>query len=283
MALRRNLIITSAMTNSLSIAVAGAAGRMGRQLIAAGLAANHKITGGTEAAESANLSQDLGALAGVKAIGLKPVTDVVNAAANASVWIDFTVPAATLAALESLRHTAVHAVVIGTTGFTAEQEEAIAQAGKHFAIVKAGNFSLGVNLMTALTKIAAESLGPEWDIEILETHHRRKVDAPSGTALMLGEAAAEGRGQPLADLRQAPYDGPSAKRETGKIGFAVRRMGDVIGQHEATFGSEKELLTIGHTALDRSVFAEGAIEAARWAAKAEPGYYNMEDVLGLSL
>jgi len=254
MALGSNVTITSDMTKSLSIAVAGAGGRMG-----------------------------LGELGGGKPIGLKPVTDVVSAAATASVWVDFTVPAATLAALESLRHTGVQAVVIGTTGFSAEEEQLLERAGEHFAIVKAGNFSLGVNLMTALTRIAASSLGPDWDIEILETHHRRKIDAPSGTALMLGEAAAEGRGKPLSDLRAAPYDGPSAKRETGKIGFAVRRMGDVIGQHDATFGSEKELLTIGHSALDRSVFAEGAIEAARWAASAKAGFYNMEDVLGLSL
>ena len=269
------------MKTPLSIAVAGAAGRMGRQLIATSLTAKHNITGGTEAAHSPHLSEDLGELAGAKAIGLKPVTDVVSAAATASVWIDFTVPAATLAALESLRHTGVHAVIIGTTGFSPDEEQAIAQAAEHFAIVKAGNFSLGVNLMTALTKIAASRLGPDWDIEILETHHRRKIDAPSGTALMLGQAAADGRGKSLSELQAAPYDGPSAKRERGTIGFAVRRMGDVIGQHEATFGSEKELLSIGHAALDRSVFAEGAMEAASWAMTASPGLYNMHDVLGL--
>ena len=254
---------------------------MGRQLVAACLTAGHTVTGGTEAAQSPHLDDDLGELAGTKAIGLKPVTDVVSAAANASVWIDFTVPAATLAALEALRHTGVRAVIIGTTGFTAADEAAIASAAEHFAIVKAGNFSLGVTLMTALTKLAASRLGDGWDIEILETHHRRKVDAPSGTALTLGEAAADGRGQPLENLRAAPYDGPSAKREAGKIGFAVRRVGDVIGQHEVTIGSDQELLTIGHTALTRTVFAEGALTAARWAMSAEPGLYNMEDVLGL--
>lgn len=281
MALASNVAITSVMTQSLSIAVAGAAGRMGRQIIAASIAGKHTITGGTETADSPYLSEDLGVLADKKPIGLKPVTDVVSAAANASVWIDFTVPAATLAALESLRHTAVQAVVIGTTGFSEEDERVIERAGDHFAIVKAGNFSLGVNLMTALTKFAAARLGPEWDIEISETHHRRKIDAPSGTAFMIGEAAAEGRGKPLSDLRAAPYDGPSAKRDPGKIGFAVRRMGGVIGEHEATFGSEKELLTIGHVALERSVFAEGALEAARWAMSAKPGLYNMDDVLDL--
>ena len=269
------------MTNSLSIAIAGAAGRMGRQLIATSIAANHQITGGTESAQSPSLKDDLGELAGMKPIGLSPVTDVVNAAATASVWIDFTTPAATLAALESLRHTGVHAVIIGTTGFSETEENTIRKAAEHFAIVKAGNFSLGVTLMTALTKLAASRLGADWDIEILETHHRRKLDAPSGTALMLGEAAAEGRGHSLSDLRAAPYDVPKAKRETGTIGFSVRRMGDVIGEHEVALGSEKELLKIGHVALDRSVFAEGALEAARWAMTAKPGFYDMNAVLDL--
>lgn len=265
----------------MNIAVAGAAGRMGRQLISAGLSAGHAIVGGTEAAASDNLTQDLGELAGRKALGIRPVTDVVLAAENASAWIDFTTPAATLAALESLRHTAVHAVIIGTTGFSEADEDMIARAADHFAIVKAGNFSLGVALMTALTKMAASKLGNGWDIEILETHHRRKVDAPSGTALMIGDAAAQGRGQNLENLRAKPYHGVSAKRVPGQIGFSVRRMGDVIGQHEVTFGSDLEVLTIGHNALDRSVFAEGAITAAAWAMAAQPGLYSMEDVLDL--
>ena len=269
------------MSNPLSIAVAGAAGRMGRQLMAAILASGHTLTGGTEAAQSVHLDEDLGTLAGGQPIGLKPVTDPVHAAANASVWVDFTTPPATLAALESLRHTGVQAVIIGTTGFSEEEMRQVARAGQHFAIVKAGNFSLGVTLMSALTRIAAARLGTDWDIEISETHHRRKVDAPSGTALMLGEAAAAGRGRTLEDLRAAPYDGPDARRHSGTIGFAVRRAGDVIGQHEVLFGSEKELLTIGHVATDRAVFAEGALQAARWAVTAEPGLYGMEDVLGL--
>lgn len=280
-ALVANLSITSAMTQSYSIAIAGAAGRMGRQLVSVSLAAGHSISGGTESAQSPFLKSDLGELAGSKPIGITPVTDVVNAASNASIWIDFTVPAATLAALEALRHTGVQTVVIGTTGFSDEEEHAIARAAEHFAIVKAGNFSLGVNLMLALTKLATSRLGADWDIEILETHHRRKVDAPSGTALMLGEAAADGRGHPLSELRAPPYDGASAKREPGTIGFAVRRMGDVIGDHQVAIGSDKEVLTIGHSALDRSVFAEGAIQAAIWAMSAEPGLYSMDDVLAL--
>lgn len=265
----------------LSVAIAGIAGRMGRQLSAVAIDRGIRITGGTEVAAANAYGEDIGLLAGRRAIGLRPVADAASAAADAAVWIDFTRPEATLAALKSLATTSVRAVVIGTTGFSAAEEDAIAAAASRFAIVKAGNFSIGVNLLEALTRLAASRLGTDWDIEVLETHHRMKADAPSGTALMLGEAAAEGRGAPLSELRSAPYDGPDARRETGKIGFSVRRAGGVIGEHEVTFGSEKELIRLSHTALDRSVFAEGALHAAIWAAQQSPGLYDMNDVLGL--
>lgn len=266
---------------AMSVAIAGVAGRMGRQLAAVSIDRGFRLAGGTEVAAAKVYGEDIGLLAGRRAIGLKPVGEVSDAAADASVWIDFTRPEATLAALEKLASTPVSAVVIGTTGFSDEEEAALASAASRFAIVKAGNFSIGVNLLEALTRLAASRLGAEWDIEVLETHHRMKVDAPSGTALMIGAAAAEGRGAPLSELRAAPYDGPDAKRETGKIGFSVRRAGGVIGEHEVMFGSEKELLRLSHTALDRSVFAEGALHAAAWAVKQAPGLYNMNDVLGL--
>lgn len=272
------------MTNPegpLSVAIAGIAGRMGRQLAAVSIDRGIKITGGTEVAAAKAYGEDIGLLAGRRAIGLHPVADAASAAADASVWIDFTRPEATLAALKSLAATSVRAVVIGTTGFSAAEEDAIAAAASRFAIVKAGNFSIGVNLLEALTRLAASRLGTDWDIEVLETHHRMKADAPSGTALMLGEAAAEGRGGALSELRSAPYDGPDARRETGRIGFSVRRAGGVIGEHEVTFGAEKELIRLSHTALDRSVFAEGALHAAIWAARQAPGLYDMNDVLGL--
>lgn len=272
------------MTNPegpLSVAIAGIAGRMGRQLAAVSIDRGIKITGGTEVAAANAYGEDIGILAGRRAIGLHPVADLAGAATGAAVWIDFTRPEATLAALKSLASTSVRAVVIGTTGFSPAEENAIAAAASRFAIVKAGNFSIGVNLLEALTRLAASRLGTDWDIEVLETHHRMKADAPSGTALMLGEAAAEGRGAPLAKLRSAPYDGPDAQRETGRIGFSVRRAGGVIGEHEVTFGSEKELIRLSHTALDRSVFAEGALHAAIWAAQQSPGLYDMNDVLGL--
>lgn len=269
------------MTLSLNIAIAGAAGRMGRQLVNAAIDSGHKISGGSEAPGSTALGQDIGSLAGLKDLGVLAHAGIGEAAKGAGVWIDFTVPRATLTALSALPRLGVKAAVIGTTGFTGAEERQIAEAAANIAIVKAGNFSLGVNLMEALVRQAAARLGEDWDIEVLETHHRRKVDAPSGTALMLGQAAADGRGHPLADLKTAPYDGPDAKREAGKIGFAVRRSGGVIGDHEVTFASDMEIVSLQHTALDRAVFAHGAIKAAEWAANQAPGLYEMSDVLGI--
>ena len=270
-----------AMTDQLNIAVAGAAGRMGRQLVKAAVEAGHQLSGGSEAPGSLHLGKDLGTLAGVRSLGVQTFAGISETARGANVWLDFTVPKATLAALDILPSLRVTAMIVGTTGFSAAEEKMIVQASKRLAIVKAGNYSLGVNLLEALVRQAAARLGDDWDIEILETHHRRKLDAPSGTALMLGEAAAEGRGASLSDLRSAPYDGPDAKRETGQIGFAVRRTGDVIGNHEVTFGSDLETVTLSHTALDRAVFAHGAIKAAEWAANQKPGLYGMNDVLNI--
>ncbi|MEH6694002.1 MAG: 4-hydroxy-tetrahydrodipicolinate reductase [Hyphomonas sp.] len=266
----------------LSVAIAGVAGRMGRQLVGVAMDEGLIVAGGTEAAGKGPFDRDIGELAGRQALGVRPVTDPVAAAANADVWIDFTRPEATLAALNALKHTRVSGVVIGTTGMSAAEEKEVARAAEHLAIVKAGNFSVGINLLQALTRMASSRLGEGWDIEILETHHRRKVDAPSGTALMLGEAAAEGRGSALEDLRAAPYDGPDSGRVAGQIGFSVRRMGDVIGEHSVSIGSDREILTLSHQALDRAVFAHGALQAAAWVKGRGPGLYGMDDVLGLS-
>lgn len=254
---------------------------MGRQLAAAALDAGCTLSGASEAPGSPHLGKDVGALLDRQDIGVLTAGDPADAARGADVWIDFTAPQATLAALHTLKTAGVRAAVIGTTGFDGAQEGEIAEIAEELPIVKAGNFSLGVNLLCALTRRAAESLGKEWDIEVLETHHRRKVDAPSGTALMLGDAAARGRGADLKALRAGPYDGPDAKREKGTIGFAVRRSGGVIGEHEVTFGSDMEILSLAHTALDRAVFANGALAAARWAVRQSPGLYDMDDVLGL--
>ncbi|MEO0606789.1 MAG: 4-hydroxy-tetrahydrodipicolinate reductase [Pseudomonadota bacterium] len=270
------------MTDLISISVAGCAGRMGRQLVAAGHKAGHKVSGGAERAGSTALGQDLGSLAGIEALGVAATDVFETALIGANVWIDFTAPEATVMAVSKLKDLNVGAAIIGTTGFSPEQETELKSAARDLAIVKAGNFSLGVNLLEALVQQAAARLGPDWDIEISETHHRHKRDAPSGTALMLGEAAASGRGSTLRALKSDPYDGPDATRVSGQIGFAVTRSGGVIGDHEVTFGSEMETLSLRHTALDRAVFAHGAIKAAEWAVKQQPGYYDMSDVLGLS-
>ncbi len=254
---------------------------MGRQLISASIAAGHRVAGGTEHAASEHLGSDLGTLAGLPALGRKPVTDPAAAAQDANVWIDFTRPDITLEALSQLADTPVKSVIIGTTGFTDAQNETIKAHSDRFAIVQAGNFSLGIALMTRMTELAAKHLGEDWDVEILETHHRHKLDAPSGTALMLGNAAAAGRKAPLETLRQAPYDGPDAQRERGKIGFSVRRSGGVIGEHDVSLSSETERISISHSALDRRVFADGAVKAAEWASRQAAGLYTIHDVLGL--
>jgi 4-hydroxy-tetrahydrodipicolinate reductase len=265
---------------SLSIAIAGAAGRMGRALTAAAAGNDaFRIVGGSERPGGA-LGQDLGALAGLLSPLGVSATDVVGAASRADVWIDFTAPSATLEALAALSGTPVRAAIIGTTGFKPEQDAIIADAAKRIAIVRSGNFSLGVNLLAALVEQAAAKLGPEWDIEIVEAHHRRKVDAPSGTALLLGNAAAKGRGQPLADVRLAPNDGIGAERKSGGIGFASVRGGGIVGEHEVMFAGEREVVRLSHQALDRAVFADGALAAALWAADKPPGLYSMRDVLG---
>ncbi len=265
---------------SLKIAVAGAAGRMGRFIISSASTDDAiSIIGGTERPESGMIGKDLGLMAGVDALNVVSSLSAQDAGHGADAWIDFTSPLSTLEALDALVGTSVRVAIIGTTGFNDEEDAALRAHSDRFVIVKAGNFSLGVNLMNALIEQAAQRLGDDWDIEILETHHRRKVDAPSGTALMMGEAAARGRGAPLNDLKSPPYDGITGAREAGKIGFSVRRAGGVVGDHEALFASESEILSLRHTALDRSVFARGALHAAKWASQQPVGFYDMQDVL----
>ncbi|MEO1028463.1 MAG: 4-hydroxy-tetrahydrodipicolinate reductase [Pseudomonadota bacterium] len=269
------------MIDKLNIGIAGIAGRMGRQVMTSALAAGHRVTGGSERDVSHHVGDPIGSLIGDPGLTHPIVDDPVEAAHEADIWVDFTAPMVTLFDLAALAHSSVHGVIIGTTGFSDGELKQIEEFGERYAIVKAGNFSLGVNLLTALTRKVSARLGTDWDIEILETHHRHKVDAPSGTALMLGEAAAEGRGKPLDHLQRDPYLGTDAKRAPGDIGFSVRRSGGVIGDHEVTFGSETELVSLRHTALDRRVFAQGAIKAAEWAMTQEPGFYTMDDVLGV--
>ena len=194
--------------------------------------------------------------------------------------IDFTSPAATVefAALAAQAR-AVH--VIGTTGLEAGDLARIAAAARHATIIRAGNMSLGVNLLLGLTRKVAQALGPEFDIEIVEMHHRHKVDAPSGTALMLGEAAAEGRGVALADVSDRGRDGITGAREPGHIGFSAVRGGDVVGEHDVIFAGPGERVILRHVATDRAIFARGALHAALWGQGKAPGEYTMADVLGL--
>lgn len=197
------------------------------------------------------------------------------------VVIDFSTAEASVALAQAAAERGGPALVIGSTGFTPEQEAQLEKAGETIAIVKSGNFSLGVNILIGLVQHAAQRLdAQDWDIEVTEAHHRRKADAPSGTALMLGEAAAEGRFSDLADLQMKPYDGITGERPAGKIGFSSVRAGGIVGEHTVMFASEDEVLTLSHSAIDRSLFAKGAVAAAAWVRTRRPGLYDMQDVLG---
>lgn len=197
------------------------------------------------------------------------------------VVIDFSTAEASVALAQACAERGGPAVVIGSTGFSPEQDAEIVKAAERIAIVRSGNFSLGVNILIGLVEHAAQRLDArDWDIEIAEAHHRKKVDAPSGTALMLGEAAAAGRGRDLSDLRSPPYDGVGEPRETGRIGFSSIRAGGIVGEHTVLFASEDEVVTLSHSAIDRSLFAKGAVAAAAWARSRKPGLYDMQDVLG---
>ncbi len=267
---------------NLRIAIPGATGRMGQTLIR--LIAETSgcvLTGASEAAGHPALGQDVGRMAGLDECGVS-VTDNINEAfANADVVIDFTLPIATRAHLEvTSANNIVH--IIGTTGFTDEDENAIRAAAQKTVIIKSGNMSLGVNLLTHLTRQVAQTLGDAFDIEIVEMHHKHKVDAPSGTALMLGEAAATGRGVTLPDVADRGRDGQTGARNQGDIGFASLRGGNVVGDHTVMFVSDNERIELTHKAQDRGLFAAGALRAAQWAQGKTPDLYSMADVLGLN-
>jgi 4-hydroxy-tetrahydrodipicolinate reductase len=238
------------------------------------------ITGGTEPAGSSLIGADIGELAGVGRLGVPITTDPLEIFIRSEGVIDFTSPAATaehagLAAQARIVH------VIGTTGLSTQEDDAVLAASRHAVIVKSGNMSLGVNLLAALTKKAAEVLGPDYDIEIIEMHHRMKVDAPSGTALMMGRAAADGRKIGLDDHSVRVRDGHTGVRKRGDIGFATLRGGDVIGDHTVIFAGPGERVELTHRAGDRQLFARGAIRAAQWGKGKPPGLYSMRDVLDL--
>lgn len=262
-----------------SIGILGCAGRMGRSLIAAGLDAGATIAGGTERPGAPAQGIDLGTLAGREPIGVLVSDDAPALFAAADVVIDFTAPVAAPSHATLAGKTGT-ALVIGTTGLSPDQQAAITAAAGHVAIVQAANFSLGVNLLAALTRKVAGILGPsQWDIEVVEMHHRHKVDAPSGTALALGRAAAEGRGVDLGAVSDRVRDGHTGARTAGNIGFATLRGGDVVGEHTVIFAADGERLELTHKATDRGIFARGAVHAALWAAGKPAGLYDMADVL----
>ena len=263
------------------IVVTGASGRMGRMLIDAVRDSDAaRLTGAVECKGHDWIGRDVGTAMGGAPMGVTVTDDPLEAFAQAQAVIDFTAPVATVeyAALAAQAR-AVH--VIGTTGLSGDDISAIDAAARHSAIIRAGNMSLGVNLLVQLVRQVAASLDSGYDIEIVESHHRHKVDAPSGTALMLGEAAAEGRGVNLAAMSDRGRDGITGAREQGRIGFAALRGGDIIGTHDVVFAGTGETLTLSHVATDRCLFARGALKAALLGMEKAPGHYDMLDVLGL--
>ena len=252
----------------IRIAIAGAQGRMGRQMADA-------VQSDARLALAARFHRP-----GIVGDGLVSRDE---ALAMADVVIDFTTPAASADLARSCADRGGPALVIGSTGFDAAELATIANAAKSIAIVRSGSFSLGLNMLIGLVEQAARALdSDDWDVEIVEAHHRHKIDAPSGTALMLGQAAAGGRGIELETVARRVRDGVTGARPIGEIGFAVMRAGSIVGEHSVSFCAEGETVTLSHSAGDRIMFARGAIAAALWVVARPPGEYDMRDVLGLS-
>jgi 4-hydroxy-tetrahydrodipicolinate reductase len=266
----------------MRLIVAGAGGRMGRALTRViSETPGAVLAGALEAPGSELLGKDAGVLAGLPANGIKLSADLWALSADADGILDFTVPAATIANVAiAAQRGIVH--VIGTTGLSASDEAVIRSVASQAIVMKSGNMSLGVNLLAALVKRVAQSLDETFDIEILEMHHKSKIDAPSGTALMLGEAAADGRGIGLGQHSVRGRDGVTGARRAGDIGFASLRGGTAAGDHSVIFAGPYERVILSHHAEDRLIFAHGALKAALWAHGKKPGFYTMADVLGLS-
>ena len=261
--------------------VIGCSGRMGRMLIAEIAAAEGcELVGGTTAPGSATVGSDLGELAGLGRIGLAAGNAAGDLLRESDVAIEFSIAAAT-ASHATLAAELGKPLVIGTTGLTAAEAAVVEDAAKRIPIVWAANTSLGINLLLGLVEQVAARLGPDWDVEIMEMHHRGKADAPSGTALALGRAAATGRGVTLENVSQRGRDGITGARRSGDIGFASLRGGDAVGDHHVLFAGAGERLELSHRATNRAIYAKGAMRAARWVIGQKPGLYGMKEVLGL--
>jgi len=266
----------------LRLVIAGAGGRMGRTLLRAiSEVPGFSLAGAVDREGAPEIGADTGTLAGLSPSGKKVTSDALPLVVQADAIIDFTTPASTVA-LAALAAQARIVHVIGTTGMSAADDAKLEAAARHAALIKSGNMSLGVNLLAALVKRAAASLGPDFDIEILEMHHNKKVDAPSGTALLLGNAAAEGRKVQLEKNSVRSRDGHTGARKAGDIGFAALRGGTVVGDHTVIFAGPSERIELTHKAEDRMIFARGALAAAKWGKGKKPGIYSMADVLGLA-
>ena len=269
------------MDNLPGIVITGASGRMGQMLIKTVVESDKaRLVGAIERSGHDWVGRDVGEAMGGAALGVTVTDEPLEAFAKAQAVIDFTAPSATLQfAKLAAQARAVH--VIGTTGMTDEDIAKLEPCGRHAVIVRAGNMSLGVNLLVQLTKKVAAALDEDFDIEVIESHHNQKVDAPSGTALMLGEAAAEGRGVSLGDVEDRGRDGITGARKKGDIGFVAIRGGDIVGEHDVMFAAPGERIVLRHLASDRAIFARGALKAALWGQDKKPGEYDMMDVLGL--
>jgi 4-hydroxy-tetrahydrodipicolinate reductase len=263
------------------IGVVGCGGRMGRMLVAE-IAATEacSIAGGSEAPDSGYVNQDIGELAGIGRIGIPVGERVEKLMRESDVVLEFTSPAAT-AEHARLAASLGTPMVIGTTGLSPEQGDQVRRAAQRVPIVWAPNMSLGVNVLLSVVEEIARRLGPEWDVEIMEMHHRGKVDAPSGTALALGRAVAAGRGVVFEEVEQRARDGITGPRRTGAIGFAALRGGDTTGDHHVIFAGAGERLELVHRATTRAIYAKGAVRAARWVVGRAPGVYGLREVLGL--
>ncbi|MGJ8585682.1 MAG: 4-hydroxy-tetrahydrodipicolinate reductase [Marinosulfonomonas sp.] len=269
------------MSDLPGVVITGVSGRMGQMLVRGVLESDKmKLVGAVEREGHDWIGQDLGTAMKAPELGIRVTHDPVVAFAKAQAILDFTAPAATVEfAAIAAQARAVH--VIGTTGLSADDLKKISAASHHAPIIRAGNMSLGLNLLAKLTRMVSEALDEDFDIEILEEHHNQKVDAPSGAALMLGQAAADGRGVALDDVSDRGRDGITGARKRGDIGFASIRGGDIVGNHEVMFAGAGEQIVLRHVATNRNLFVKGALKAALWGQDKAPGEYDMFDVLGL--
>jgi len=263
------------MLVDLKVGVLGCLGRMGQAIIQ-----SVQKTEGLVLAAGADIPAHPKVGSVIEGTDVTVTGNAIDAFKDVDVVIDFTPPGNTAVHAGFAAETGT-ALIVGTTGFSSADDKSLDQAASAATIVQAGNFSLGVNLLKALTKQVAASLGTDWDIEIVEMHHKHKVDAPSGTAVMLGESAAEGRGASLESLRTPAREGITGERAEGSIGFSALRGGSVIGEHDVIFASSSERITLSHKAENRALFADGAVRAALWTSGKGPGRYSMMDVLGL--